>query len=101
MPNRRTFLHQVASGAACVAASRIAAPRSVLGANDRVRFGLIGAGGRGKEIFKAALRLPNVESLPWPISTPAGFDEAQELAPAVKTYATTASSWMTKTSTRS
>jgi predicted dehydrogenase len=35
----------------------------VLGANDRIRIGLIGAGGRGTQIFKAALQCPNVEAV--------------------------------------
>ena len=39
-------------------ASGVAASRVCLGANDRIRFGLIGAGGRGQEIFRAALRCP-------------------------------------------
>src|SRR2546429_3456456 len=36
-------------------------PASILGANDRVRFGLIGAGGRGLDIFKHALRARSEE----------------------------------------
>ena len=45
-----------------MAASGLVSSRRVLGANDRIRIGLIGAGSRGKEIFRAALRCPNVEA---------------------------------------
>ncbi|MGD0322358.1 MAG: hypothetical protein ABSD45_01330 [Terriglobia bacterium] len=42
-------------GTAAYAAYSFLPAGRVLGANDRARFGLIGAGGRGQEIFKAAL----------------------------------------------
>ena len=35
--------------------------RGVLGANDRVRIGVIGAGQRGSELLHQALACPNVE----------------------------------------
>ncbi len=63
MLNRRTFLHQLSGGAAAIAGSSLFAPARVVGANDRVRFALIGAGGRGHAIFKAALRAPNTEAV--------------------------------------
>ena len=61
MSNRREFVKQCVGGAASLGAIGLASPARVLGANDRIRIGLIGAGGRGQEIFKAALRCPNVE----------------------------------------
>ena len=63
MLNRRTFIHRVGGGAATLAGSSVFLPASVLGANDRVRFGLIGAGGRGLDIFKHALRAPNSQAV--------------------------------------
>jgi predicted dehydrogenase len=78
-------LHQLARGAACLAASGIVAPRSVLGANDRIRFGLIGAGGRGKDIFRVALKCPNAEAVAVADIYPRRLDEARAMAPAVKT----------------
>ena len=45
-------------GTAAMAASHLYPASKVLGANDRVRIGLIGGGGRGQEILKAALRCP-------------------------------------------
>jgi predicted homoserine dehydrogenase-like protein len=34
---------------------------SVLGANDRVRVAMIGVGGRGEELLKQVLRVPNAQ----------------------------------------
>src|SRR5262245_23316665 len=57
----------------------------VLGASDRVRFGLIGAGGRGQEIFKAALRCANVEVVAVADLYTRRLDEARQIAPNAKT----------------
>jgi hypothetical protein len=58
MSHRRAFLGSVIGGAtgAVVAGAEAAATGRVLGSNERIRFGLIGGGSRGKEIFRAALR---------------------------------------------
>ena len=61
MPTRRKFIEQLLGGTAALAARGAGASARVSGANDRVRFGLIGAGGRGTEILKVALGCPNVE----------------------------------------
>src|SRR5271157_6363051 len=63
MLTRRTFVKQAAAGAAAYAAYSLSPAGRVLGANDRVRFALIGAGSRGRQIFKAALECPNVEAV--------------------------------------
>jgi predicted dehydrogenase len=57
-----------------------------LGANERVRIGLIGAGGRGKEIFRIALRSANVEAVAVADVYTRRLDEAKAIAPAVKTH---------------
>jgi len=54
---RRQFLGQLAAGSLML----VYPPSRVLGANDRVRIGLIGAGARGQELLKQAVALPNVE----------------------------------------
>lgn len=72
--NRRAFLGKVLGGAATVAlatrgsgaeppaAPAIRSGSSGLGpASDRVRIGQIGAGGRGKEILREAMKCPNTE----------------------------------------
>jgi predicted dehydrogenase len=56
--NRREFVGSLAAGAAVFSALPAA---RVLGANDRIRIGLIGAGDRGQQDLKDSLRQPNVE----------------------------------------
>jgi len=63
--NRREFIGQVGMG---VAATGILPATQVfglngraIGANDRIRIGLIGAGDRGQQDLKHALKQPNVE----------------------------------------
>src|SRR5215467_3937856 len=54
---RRTFLKQAAIGAAV-----LAYPSSkVLGANDRVRVGMIGVGDRGNDLLDQIVKVPNAE----------------------------------------
>ena len=62
MPTRREFVGSVLAGAATLAAAGPLASSRVLGANDRIRIALIGAGGRGQEIFRTALKCPNTEA---------------------------------------
>lgn len=57
MDSRRNFIGKVASGLA----TTLAAPGSVLGANDRVRLGIIGPGDRGTQIVREAIACPNTE----------------------------------------
>src|SRR5579863_1093727 len=87
MPSRRKFMGQVLGGAAALAASSGLYPSSrVLGANDRVRIGLIGAGGRGREIFRTALKCPNVEAVAVADVYTLRLEQAKKIAPEVKTY---------------
>ncbi len=86
MTNRRAFLQQLCRGATCVAALGIGAPGHVLGANERVRIGLIGAGSRGREIFRAALRCSNVEAVAAADVYTRCLEEAKAIAPAINTH---------------
>src|SRR5579863_10430897 len=61
MANRREFIQGVLGSTASVAVSSVVASRRVLGAIDRIRIGLIGAGARGKYVFKEAIKCSNVE----------------------------------------
>ncbi len=54
---RRDFMKTTAIGAAALLAS----PSRVLGANDRVRVGMIGVGARGQDLLKQLLALPNAQ----------------------------------------
>ncbi len=81
MPNRRAFFGELIGVAAGVVTSK-----NVLGANDRIRFGIIGAGARGMEIFQAAIRCPNVEAVAAADIYPRRFDAVKALVPQIKTY---------------
>lgn len=83
MSSRRAFLRQVVGGAAV---SGTLLSQTVLGANDRVRFGLIGAGSRGKDILRFALGCPNVDAVALADVYTRRLEEAKALAPAAKTY---------------
>jgi predicted dehydrogenase len=56
MHSRRNFIGTVATGLAGTLA-----PKGVLGANDRVRIGIIGAGDRGMQILREASACPGTE----------------------------------------
>ena len=56
MQSRRNFIGKVATGLAGTLAAS-----NVLGANDRIRLGIIGPGARGTEILREALACPNTE----------------------------------------
>src|SRR5499427_885788 len=85
MLNRRSFICNVTGGAAALAGSSVFPP-SVLGANDRVRFGLIGAGGRGLDIFKHALRSPNTQAVAVADVYTRRQEEAKKLAPTLQAF---------------
>lgn len=55
---RREFLGQAGLG---LAGAALLPTARALGANDRIRIGLIGAGDRGMEDLKTALKQPNIE----------------------------------------
>ena len=86
MSDRRAFMRQVLGGGTAIAVSGLGQAGRILGANDRVRFGLIGAGGRGQEIFKAAIKAPNTEAVAVADVYTRRLEEAKAIAPAVKTY---------------
>jgi predicted dehydrogenase len=77
MASRRSFL---ASGSV----TALAAQRAI-GANERIRLGIIGPGARGQEILKEAVAIPNVElGYATDIYT-ARIREVEALVPGVKT----------------
>jgi predicted dehydrogenase len=64
MSHRRTFLKNTllgGSAALLVPSALWASPRHVLGANDRIRIGLIGCNGMGFSNLSAFMSLPNIE----------------------------------------
>lgn len=81
MNSRREFLGQVASGL-----GGLAVPRGVLGANDRIRLGIIGVGARGTEIVREAIQCPNTEFVAFSDIYTERLEAAKALAPNAKTY---------------
>src|SRR5271166_225188 len=86
MSNRRSFLRQLIGGATWVAVSGLVAPSRILGANERIRIGLIGAGSRGKEILRAALRCANIEAAAVADVYTRRLEETKHLVPGIKPY---------------
>jgi predicted dehydrogenase len=81
MQSRRNFIGRVATGIAGTLATS-----NVLGANDRVRLGIIGPGARGSEILREAINCANVECVGAADVYTRRLEEAQNIAPGAKTY---------------
>lgn len=77
MDSRRKFIGAMASGLA----STLASSTSVLGANDRVRVGIIGAGQRGTELTHQARACSNVEVAAFADVYNKRLDDARSLVP--------------------
>ena len=84
MPNetRRDFIKKTAAGAALLAA----VPARVLGANDRVRVGMIGVGARGQELLKQILAVKNAELVAVADIYSRRLDEAEQHASGVRRF---------------
>ncbi len=80
--SRREFIRQAAIGAAALAAYP---PSRVLGANDRVRVGMIGVGGRGQELLKQVLGVPDAQLVAIADVYTRSRDEAKQMAPGIQT----------------
>jgi predicted dehydrogenase len=83
MTTRREFLGQAGMGLAMAAALPTA---RALGANDRIRIALIGAGDRGMEDLKTALKQPNVECVAIADIYSRRRDMAKQVVPNAKLY---------------
>jgi predicted dehydrogenase len=82
MASRRSFIGTVASGLA----TTLAAPSSLVGANDRIRVGIIGPGARGQELMHDVLKCPNVEFVAAADVYTRRLEQAKAIAPGIKTY---------------
>src|SRR5215467_7602218 len=82
MPNntRRDFIKKAGAGAALLAS----ASARVLGANDRVRVGMIGVGARGQDLLKQLLQVHNADLVAVADIYSRRLDEAEHLAPGVR-----------------
>ena len=81
---RRQFLANTAAGGAALWAMSPMA--RVLGANDRLRLGLIGGGARGQDLLSLALKLPNVELVAVADVYTRRHDEVRRVAPAARAF---------------
>ncbi|MBM3765999.1 MAG: Gfo/Idh/MocA family oxidoreductase [Acidobacteria bacterium] len=81
MHSRRNFLGNVATGLAAAAQ-----PPRVLGANDKIRVGIIGPGARGMELVHQAIKSPNVEMAAFCDVYTARLEAGKKLVPTAKTY---------------
>jgi predicted dehydrogenase len=68
------------------AVSALAVPARVLGANDRVRLGVIGPGVRGMQLVGYALKVPNAEIVAFADVYTKRLEEAKKVVPGAKTY---------------
>jgi predicted dehydrogenase len=67
------------------AAMLVYPPSRVFGANDRVRVGMIGVGGRGKELQQQILNVPNAQLVAIADIYSRHRDEAKQMAPSIQT----------------
>jgi predicted dehydrogenase len=80
---RRTFLKQAALGTAAV----MAFPTSkVLGANDRVRLGMIGVGDRGNDLLDEVVKVHGVELVAMADVYSRRRDQAKSKVPDIQTF---------------
>ena len=81
MQSRRNFIGKFASGLAGTLAVS-----NVLGANDRIRLGIIGAGDRGMQDVREAIAGPNTEFVAFADIYTKRLEDAKKVAPGAKTY---------------
>jgi predicted dehydrogenase len=79
---RRDFVKKAAMG---TAALLIQPTSRALGANDRVRVGMIGVGGRGQELLKQVLPLPNAQLVAMADIYTRRRDEVRQMVPGIQT----------------
>jgi predicted dehydrogenase len=81
MQSRRNFIGHVATGLAGTLAAS-----NVLGANDRIRIGIIGPGARGTEILQQAVGCEGVECIGAADIYTRRLEDVKKIAPNAKTY---------------
>src|ERR1051326_4552018 len=81
MTSRRNFIGKVSAGVAGTIATMAPGAR-LLGANDRIRVGVIGAGARGQQLMREALACPNTEIAALADVYRRRHDECRSFAPA-------------------
>ena len=77
---RREFVKQAALGTVALAAL---SPARAFGANDRVRVGMIGVGGRGQELLKQVQQVPNAQLVAIADIYSLHREQAKQMAPGI------------------
>src|SRR5215467_4016563 len=80
---RRDFIKKAALG---TAAFMVQPTSRLLGANDRVRVGMIGCGGRGQELLKQLVAVPNAQFAAVADIYTRRCDEARQVVQGVQTF---------------
>jgi predicted dehydrogenase len=83
---RRDFIKQASASAGAGLSLSAAAYGKVLGANDRVRLGIIGPGARGRELMNAFVKVPNAEFVAAADVYTRSNDEAKKIAPGINAF---------------
>jgi predicted dehydrogenase len=81
---RRQFIGQTAAGLGVLA---IGPAARVIGAGDRVRVGIIGAGDRGQELIRQLLKVPNAELVAVADVYTRRHDQVKQLVPGARSFA--------------
>ncbi|MCU1268753.1 MAG: hypothetical protein JWN74_47 [Acidobacteriaceae bacterium] len=81
---RRDFLKKTAAASAAFLAPKLAA--GAIGANDRVRVAMIGAGSRGQDLLKQIAAVPGTQVVAIADVYPRRFDEAKQIVPGIHTF---------------
>jgi predicted dehydrogenase len=79
---RRDFLKQTAFGTAAM----LTHPMGILGANDRVRVGMIGVGNRGQDLLEQLITIANVELIAVADVYRGRHEEARKFVPSMQTF---------------
>jgi predicted dehydrogenase len=81
---RRDFLKKTAAASAVFLTPKFAA--SAIGANDRVRVAMIGAGSRGQDLLKQVVAVPGTQVVAIADVYTRRFDEAKQIVPSIQTF---------------
>jgi predicted dehydrogenase len=85
MTSRRNFLGKVSAGVAGTVATMTPGSQ-ILGANERLRLGIIGAGSRGQQIMREAIACPNTEFVAVADAYKRRHDECRQFVPNAKMF---------------
>jgi predicted dehydrogenase len=83
---RRNFVKQASASAVAGLSLSAVSYGKILGANDRVRLGIIGPGARGQEVMNAFIKVPNAEFVAAADVYTRRHDEAKKIAPEIKPF---------------